>query len=279
MRIIKTVFIFFAALAVLSAAEPESKYQAIVEGTPGLVAHWRFEETIDPRLEPAKKGTHIAVDEEAMKGIFFPGGASLKVSARLHDSKDDYIGRTEEVTAGEKGISGKAFRFNGKDSLVYIFRDPGLEPGVDDFSFELWIKPDSTDNAAMLLNRISPFAKGSGGIFFQMSPKGAVVFSIVESQKRSMSMTAPEGTIGPGRWHHIVALRRSSALALYVNGKLIKEESGEPGLRIPTYGDYIIGGTPWNRRFLGLIDEVAYYNVALPPEEIAKHFRAPVSAP
>ena len=57
-----------------------------MEETPGLVAHWRFEEAIDPRLDPEKKGTRVEVEEEAMKGLFFPGGAMLKLSARVHDA-------------------------------------------------------------------------------------------------------------------------------------------------------------------------------------------------
>ena len=45
---------------------------------------------------------------------------------------------------------------------------------------------------------------------------------------------------------------------------MVLTQSGPRLLRVPDYGDTVIGGTPWDRRFPGAIDEVAYYRVALP---------------
>ncbi len=280
MKNILKASVFFAAFAVLSAAGPVCQYHAMVDKTPGIVAHWRFEETIDPRLETRDKGTRVDVDEQAMRGTFFPGGGSLKVTARLRDSINDYGGRTEEVGLGEKGIAGKAFRFSGKSSVVYIFRDAGLESGADDFSMELWIKPESVDKGAILLHRLSPFPKATGYVVLSTGPNGNLHFTFGESQDRRMSISVGEGTIVAGKWQHIVALRRGASLALYVNGKPVKEESGPAGLRIRPFGNLSVGADDWGGRgFVGLIDEVAYYNVALPAEEIARHWQAAVEAP
>jgi len=246
-------------------------YARVITDTAGLVAYFRFEEVVDPRLEFDKE-EHPAVDEKALRGLFFPGGSSLKLSVRLRDEVGDFYGRTEEVRTGEMGIFGKAFRFNGKDSRVYVFRDPRLESGVGDFSLELWIKPDDTDASYMLLQRQSPFAKGNGGIFLQMGSGGTLSFSIVERQHRSIAVSAPKGTLSPKQWQHIVAIRRGATLSLFINGRLLKAQTGPPGLRIPDYGDIIIGGTAWDRLFRGLIDEVAFYNKALSPREIESHF-------
>jgi len=271
MKVIKAAAAF-VCLFYASAAGADG-YKETVATTGGLAAYWSFEEIIDPRLEPEKRG-RLEVDEQELRGLFFPGGSRLKISARVHDSKNEFFGRTEEVTTGQRGVSGKAFRFNGKDSLVYLFRDPALEPGTGNFTFELWVKPDDTDNAYFLVHRLSPFAKGNGGIYLQMNPKGKLIFTIVERQGRAVSMSSAEGAIAPGRWHHLAALRRGTTAAIYVNGKLVKEQSVPAGLRVPPYGDTVIGGTPWDRKFSGFIDEVAYYNRALTSGEIVRHFRA-----
>ena len=271
MKIVKAAAIIILVFYAFVAGADE--YKDAVAGTRGLGAYWSFEEMIDPRLAPEKR-ERLEVDEQELRGLFFPGGSRLKISARVHDSRDKFFGRTEEVTTGEDGISGKAFGFDGKDSLVYLFRDPALEPGTGNFTFELWIRPADTDSAHFLVHRLSPFAKGNGGIYLCLNPKGVLIFSIVERQGRAASVISVEGAIVPGRWQHIVALRRGTTAAIYVNGKLVKEESVPVGLQVPPYGDTVIGGTPWDRRFSGLIDEVAYYNRALSSEEIVKHFRA-----
>jgi len=275
MRITLTAFVLLEALMGLCAEEPDPGYPTWLDHAPGLVAHWRFEETIDPHLALATDGRHLEVDEAAMRGTFFPGGASLKLSARVRDEKNDYVGRTEQIVFGEAGVSGRAFRFTGKNSAVYLFRDPGLEPGMSDFSFELWIKPDTTEKGGFLVCRVSPLAKAAAGIFFQTRPQGGLSFTVSESRDRSASVSAPERTIVPGRWQHVVAVRRGATLALYVDGALITEASGPLGLRIPPYGDYSIGADDWGGRgFVGLIDEVAYYNAALTGEVIAQHSRS-----
>ena len=275
METIKAAAIFICMLFAFTAGA--DGYKDTVTKTSGLAAYWSFEENIDPRLEPEKR-QRLEVDEEKLRGLFFPGGSRLKISARVHDSRGEFFGRTEEVTTGEDGVSGKSFRFDGRDSLVYLFRDPALEPGTGNFTFELWIRPADTDNAYFLVERLSPFAKGQGGIYLQLNPKGKLIFSIIERQGRAASVSSADGAIVPGRWQHIVALRRGPTAAIYVDGKLVKEESLPVGLRIPPYGDTVIGGTPWDRKFLGLIDELAYYERALTSGEIVKHFQAAGSA-
>ena len=277
MKTIKAAAIFLSMLCAFQAAADE--YKDTVARTRGLVAHWSFEEIIDPRLETEKR-QRLEIDEEELRGLFFPGPSKLKISARVHDSRDEFPGWTHGVTTGHRGVSGKAFRFNGKYGVtVYLSRAPALEPGTGNFTFELWIKPDDIpiDKAYFLVHRLSPFSKGEGGggIYLNINPKGTLIFSIVERQGRSVSMSSAEGGVAPGRWQHIVALRRGPTAAIYVDGKLVKEEDVPLGLRIPPYGDTRIGGTCWGERtFPGLIDELAYYNSALTPGEIVKHFEA-----
>jgi hypothetical protein len=78
----------------------------------------------------------------------------------------------------------------------------------------------------------------------------------------------------PGRWHHLVAVRDSTSLKLYVDGRLIRELSC-PAVSDPNELKLLLGQVRFvgsERQFSGAIDEVAVYRHALSPDTIREHF-------
>ena len=247
-------------------------YPACVLKTPGLQAYWQFEEKLDPRLEVKDKKS-LQVDQEALRGLFFPGGSSLKVSARLVDASGMHCGRTEEVRTGEKGFVGSGLGFSGGDSLVYLFRDPVFESGTGDFAIEMWLKPDKLEADCMLAERMPPLCKGNGGWYVYVA-KGSISFSVRRWAGENFSVVTPEGTLKMGVWQHLVCLRAGSNIKLYLNGAEVVAATCPSGFRIPDYGDMNLGGTPWGNRYVGSLDEFAYYSMALSPDTVKEHYAA-----
>jgi hypothetical protein len=264
--------IVLAGVALAAAAFANGDYPSLVLGTPGLQAYWQFEEQLDPRLQTGEKRAQEA-DQEELRGLFFPGGSSLKVAVRLVDATGKHGGRTEEVRTSELGVVGSAFGFSGNNSLVYLFRDPALESGTGDFSLEMWLKPETVDSSAWLAMRQSPLCKGNGGWYVNLS-KGQVYFSIRRWADVNFTVQGPEGTLKAGVWQHLVCVRSGGNLHLYVNGAAVASASCPPGFRVPDFGDINLGGSPFGNLYVGLMDEFAYYSTALPPDTIQAHYAA-----
>jgi len=253
------------------------EYRDVISSTPGLVAHWSFEEQADPRLaEKSKDSNPGSTSLTVESGVFYPGGGTLRTVIRLNDNSGKFSVRTEEVKTGEKGVSGQAFRFNGKDSVVYLFRHPAFESGLDDFSVDLWIKPDSADKLGTIANRRSPFGKGWGE-WYLIGSNGKLTFLVRLRQNDQISVSTPPDAVKPGVWQYVAAVRQGNTLLIYMNGELVASDSGRQGLRIPDFGDITLGSNQFGSNYSGLIDEFAYYRQALTQEEIRKHFHAGIT--
>ena len=81
-----------------------------------------------------------------------------------------------------------------------------------------------------------------------------------------------------GNPHHVVATfdSKSGRKAIYIDGKLVCHYDYAPGTRIISGGPggATIGNNPGTgvEPFTGIIDELAFYNFALPPGEVLNHF-------
>jgi hypothetical protein len=89
--------------------------------------------------------------------------------------------------------------------------------------------------------------------------------------------------IAPKTWNHVALVRKSGDVAVFLNGNLEPEISGNiesPAASGLAKQVFIGGRADQEATFEGRIDEVALYGRALNPEEIAAHFNASgLSAP
>ena len=235
-----------AILLVALSASTGGDYPALVRRTPGLVAYWRFEKT--------------------------SGSIVSDVAGRHH-------GRIELAQRVSAGRCGRGVRLDGKRSLVYLFRHPDLEARTGDFSVELWCRPEELTGTAILAHKMSPFARGNAGWYLSLHKDGKLHIRLTEKPGRQIVVQTSAPVVRFGQWNHVVAVRQGNTVRLYANGKRVAESAGPLGLDVRRYGDIIVGGSPWGNRFKGLIDEVAYYHVALSDDTIAVHSRASRGSP
>lgn len=211
-----------------------------------------------------------------------------------HDHIDNLVG---EAHSGSVLLRGQAdeqalqlesgcIRFNASPGARCVLSEPfdGLNEG--DFSIELWLNPDSLSHATCLgispanaklqtdyLNVIEIANKTEwihepGAIrFLHRSPPGTHNYL-------GRNAFSP-GACTPGRWHHVVATKRSDTVELFLNGTIVRriwvEEANCPGAFELSLGQ--LTRESGQRKFVGSIDEVALYRRVLEPDEVAEHYK------
>lgn len=160
--------------------------------------------------------------------------------------------------------------FDGIDDYVNIPNSPSLNPSTS-LTLEAWVKwaidPPTGNSWAQIIDKngdnqyqIQHNNSNTGFEFALRTTTGRVYL---------IGSTAPQ----QGVWYHVVATYDGSYMRLYVNGSqdAVRTHSGN----IVSSGSNVAIGmrTSNDRHFAGVIDEVAVYDRALAPSEIADRYR------
>src|SRR3989339_494148 len=151
--------------------------------------------------------------------------------------------------------------------------DPDFDfAAADDFSISTWFKRDTVSNAEYLIYKQNGFE----GYTIYMDASGDIIFGIGDVNSASF----PEESIGNiardydnNAWHHAVGVKTSnSRIDLYVDGVLIASDTSlTTDASLENAGKLIIADSDeadGTDEFLGTIDEVKIYRVALSPADI-----------
>jgi hypothetical protein len=161
----------------------------------------------------------------------------------------------------------------------------------ESYSLELWIKPshyhvgavvslvgDADEQTGVIPHGMLIELGGSGRMPTAVHHPGRIRFlhRSPASDDRDLGTScysADSYTLR--RWQHLVAVKDGSAMRLYINGELSAE--GEDTNELPTGLRLLVGRLyPTSSRsvrpFIGQLDELAVYDRALTPKEIAKHY-------
>lgn len=203
------------------------------------VAYWRLGES---------SGT-TAVDEVAgVNGTYKPNSGGAWTGGRV----------------GTRGIipNNSAGTFNATASVVEIASVPLT--ATDNLSIELWARWDTIIQSFCYPFYSGVFNTNGYGIRWSGSTWGV----------RVGGSTIGSVAVNPTDWTHVVAVRRSTAWYLYVNGS----ESNLSNTTTPTApgtGTYI-GATDGNgsNKWFGQIDEIALYATALSAARVSAHYAA-----
>jgi hypothetical protein len=104
------------------------------------------------------------------------------------------------------------------------------------------------------------------------SSPGRLVFSSGNSAGQSL---VGQRVIKPRAWNHVALVREGARVAVYLEGDPQPDLAGEAPVTRGAEDSLFFGGRCDNFSNLeGRLSEVAVYDRALPPAEIAKHFRA-----
>ncbi|QDT09657.1 PVC-type heme-binding CxxCH protein [Planctomycetes bacterium K23_9] len=149
------------------------------------------------------------------------------------------------------------------------------------YSVELWCRNelpvDSRPVAAYLFSRAIDGVEGAFGdnlgIGGTHSNMGRLI--VFNGNKRS-EMVAGHTRIPMGSWSHVVMVRQQQRITVYLNGDPTPEIAADLPVGYPEgCNELLIGGRTDNFANLqGMLEEVALYDRALTPQEVAAHFGA-----
>jgi len=154
----------------------------------------------------------------------------------------------------------------------------------DTFSVELWVWNElpSTRSVitAYLFSRgmaASPGTAGGDNLgiggTYRTEAQGKLFFF---NDTKSNQFLSGRTTLKPGKWHHVVVVRRGRGISAYLDGGPNPEIGGQAEIGYPTGCGQLFFGAR-NDGFAplqGKLDEVSVYNRALGPDEIAAHYAA-----
>jgi hypothetical protein len=231
--------------AALSAAPAAEGARTAVAG---LVGMWRFED-----------GGGLTVADASPLGNdgAFVGDATFTSEGRIDDGSD----------------------FGDLDGAVWIPHDASLEPEVG--TIEAWIKIAAPQNSDIVMKTTDMLVRtgvpGGGSVLgLRITEEGAAVAFVMNDDPATpgapwRTAESAAGLVTTGAWHHLAMRWDGSNVAVFVDGVL---RDSEPYLPIPGIGlSYSNGspvglgvGTAWAipgpHEFIGLLDEVRYYEEA-----------------
>ncbi|NLS96876.1 MAG: hypothetical protein GXX96_32470 [Planctomycetaceae bacterium] len=159
-------------------------------------------------------------------------------------------------------------------------------PLGDDYSVEMWIynclPSDARAVTGYFFSRGPDGVKGApgdhlgiGGTYRDGSLAGKLIFFNGDQRDQ---LVVGKTDIVPGAWHHIVLVRQGSRVAVYLNGQTAPELEGElaPGCPVDETSVFIGGRSDNLFNFEGKVCQVAIYDRALSPQDVAAHHRAAV---
>ncbi|MBI3417875.1 MAG: putative Ig domain-containing protein [Verrucomicrobia bacterium] len=177
-----------------------------------------------------------------------------------------------------EGWIGKALEFNWRfDSFVQVPSSASLNVSTG-LSICAWIKSSNTDGAHVIVSKWDDTARQWSYIFQEDSDSGMLRIELSKNINHDLVALGGSRPILLGQWMHVATTydAATGVVRLFVNGDLDSEATSSGGpiqpclanLQIGAIGTQNTGGV-----FEGLIDEVALFNRALPPEEIQKLYR------
>lgn len=197
--------------------------------------------------------------------------------------------------------SNTGLQLDGLKSWASLNNPPSLNI-AGQITMEAWIKPDAVQGETariishgpkILSNFLttSPIpdnaVTNSTEVFLRIDGNGAnyTVGAIqvtytndfeVGSNIYSASLPIPAGDLGGSDWVHLVGTYDGTNWKLYRNGAQVASQAAPLGALAVDAGDWAIGsmGNGWANNFAGGIDEVAIYDKALTPAQVALHYMA-----
>lgn len=156
--------------------------------------------------------------------------------------------------------------------------------GTNDFSIELWMRPDGLRYLSSQLLVSKRDGCGAGPYFEVWYSSHARILSFYMSDDSS-GVTNALGIVSTNntfvdhdnRFRHIAAVRQGTNILLYVDGALNGSSSALPLLNITNAGELRVGGAGVSlckSAFRGMLDEVTLYDGALSASEVADLYNA-----
>lgn len=141
------------------------------------------------------------------------------------------------------------------------------------FTVEAIIKPDAASTDQAIITRS---ISSKADFRFHVYQDGSLRLGVFNGTAFT-ELASAAGLIVGGTTYHVVATWASGVGKLYVNGSLVA--TGNLTRSITNGPPLMIAGEFTSGSFTGILDEAAYYGIALPDTRITAHYNASVTSP
>jgi hypothetical protein len=259
--------LFFAALTVADSGE----YRVMVSNAGGSVTSETAEITV---------GDWAAPDLNRSIIVFWP--LDTVVGTKTPDPVSGYDLSLNNLTAANlvQGRYGNAFQFDAAgNTALYRDNNPGEDLPIynkPEFSISIWVKgPVQNDRRVF-----SEGNRGNNQPLFNIGTHNTGANNFLDSYIRTDTGSTANHQFGTlpafdDQWHHIAYVQRAvggvRTASMYVDGvedTIIPQPVAPLTLNTTSVGAILRSG--FSAHYTGLIDEVAIWDRALSPEEIAR---------
>jgi len=179
----------------------------------------------------------------------------------------DFADGVSNAVSFVDGNIGQAARFSSPESDIEVSHSL-LNVSWPAFSIEAWIKP--SDGSGIIFNKESAYE-----LYLDNS---IIKASLYTDESPDGIFLESDFPLTLDVWSHVVLSYDGSSASIYVNSAKVDSDALSGNIRA-SVEPFVIGArtfTPYDP-FSGLIDEVAFYSVALPESLISNHYTHPVS--
>ncbi len=208
-------------------------------------------------------------------------------SGLLLDSSGEGNDGTEfwGVNYGETGRFNSSLQFDGADDSVLVDNDPSLNFGTGDFTVSSWIKTWAPQTASDIPTTV--LIKGSCIDTWSWDSGSGYALCVEENSEKAKFVVKDETTykqilgdvsIYDGKWHQLIGMRNGNSMRFFVDGVEVSNSPEDiTGLGSFDYPRWPLEIGKTQRliasAYEGKIDEVAFFNRALTPEEISANYK------
>ena len=160
---------------------------------------------------------------------------------------------------------GTAMVFDGVDDSVVAVGDGAEFDDKDQFTVEMWFKPDSIVEQALITRNVENFT-------LHLNADGSVTIGYRVNGTAWSGFTSDAGTITTS-WNHMVLTTKSGAQRVWVNGELFHSGNATFSSITDTDSNFHIGGAGNGKiAFTGRMAEVKMYDRAISEAEARIHY-------
>ena len=178
------------------------------------------------------------------------------------------------LTNDRNGNANGAYNFNGvSDHVIRIHSNDSLNFGTLDFSMSVWIKPNSSDYSQIIGKDSHAGNTIYSGYFLRYQAGKIISFCVRNAPSSQTCLDSPNPL--QYNWTHIVGVRKSNVLYIYVNGVFDSSLPEPTASNVSNTVDFKIGRFDEYTQpsFRGDIDEIRIYNRALSVSEVQQLYQ------
>ncbi len=150
--------------------------------------------------------------------------------------------------------------------------------GDDDYAAEAWFKTSTTRGGKIFgYGNSQTNSSGTNDRNVYMLNNGRITFGVYPGSTKTITTTS---SYNDNKWHHVVSTLGPSGMTLYIDGKVVAQDTSVVAAQDNYNGYWRVGydnlsgwpSAPSSASFSGSIDEFAVYPSALSAAQVAQHY-------